>query len=223
MKKVFLYGHLKEKYGAEFCFDINTPYDAVRLLAANFDEFGRDIAEGFYKVGAKKGHSYGSVDELVMKGSFDEVHIEPCIVGEAALLFVGGGLTAGISYALAAGELAATAFTIFGMSVTYGAIFAFGISLAIAGVVLLLVGVPKFGPTETTDESSFIYSGPRSVARQGGAVPIVYGCMHVAGTLVSIGISTEQIGGLASGADNDQSPPQRRIERERDNPEDRIR
>lgn len=120
-----------------------------------------------------------------------------------------GTATAGMSAvagaaSAAASGMAAEAFTIplIG-AVTYGRIAMTGAMMALGGVSQLLSPTPKpsnLGGLEAPDQrASFLYNGSVNTVEQGGPVPVVYGRMRVGSTLISGGISIQQIDVSADG------------------------
>ncbi len=118
-------------------------------------------------------------------------YFAPAVVAGGA---AGGAAGAG---AAATGGLGATAFGIGSFAVTYNSIALFGISLVIGGVAGLLTPMPKvgdYGSRESPDSrASFIFNGAQNTTEQGGCVPVIYGRMKTGSTVISGGITTEQI------------------------------
>jgi predicted phage tail protein len=204
MRQVHIYGHLAEKFGDRpLTVDIVSPAEAVRALDATYPGFRQEIRKGEYHVLVKNGERYFDLgqDELTIElGQSREIHIVPVIAGaknRGGLLKIvlGVALAAGALFmapAILAGGLGATAFGAAGMGVTYGQLAMVGVSLAIAGVAALLS--PESKSKDTKDDSSTMVAPSENVGEQGACVPIVVGRYLVGSVLISVGLSTEQIG-----------------------------
>lgn len=206
LRQVNIYGHLAERFGSKpLMVDIASPVDAVRALIALRPGFGRELRKGEYHILVKNGDRYFDLgeEELNMQlGHSKEVHIVPVMAGSKGAtsgvlkIVLGVALVAGALFfapVLAAGGLGATAFGFAGMGVTYGQIAMIGVSLAVAGAASLLSPKPK-SKDDKKDDSSYIISAGENVAEQGASVPIVLGRFLVGSVVMSIGLSTEQIG-----------------------------
>jgi predicted phage tail protein len=215
MRNVYLYGDLAKQFGPVFRIRANTVGAVIRLLEANFrGKFMARVLHGEYRVVAGKGFEDENAthfdDELVRSdlnlGSKD-LHIMPTPQGSGGVFrVVLGVVLIGAALVLSGGTLAAplagmggTAFSLGGMAVSYGSIALFGASMVLGGLSQMLTPVPKIGADsyagrETADERpSFIFNGAVNTTEQGGPVPVIYGRMRVGSTVISGGITTENI------------------------------
>lgn len=206
LRQVYIYGHLAERFGEHpVSVDIVSPIEAVRALNALKPGFLQEVRKGEYHVLVKNGERYfdvGEEDLSIQLGNSTEVHIVPVVAGSknnttGALLKIvlGVALVAGAFFlapAAIAGGLGATAFGMAGMGVTYGQIAMIGLGIAVAGVSQLLAPTPK--TKDKKDDSSYIISPGENVGTQGASVPLVIGRYLVGSVVMSIGLSTEQIG-----------------------------
>ncbi len=220
MRNIYLYGELAEKYGKVFRLRANTIGAAVKLLEANFPGFQKNIISGRFRVVAGKSvedeNGINFDNELVRSrlnlGSKD-LHIMPVPAGAGGNTFrivLGVALIAAAFYfapgiplqgAMADGSVmggtagtswGATAFSlpVFG-AVHYSSIALLGASLILGGVSGLLT--PKISSSSADQRASFIFNGAANTVQQGGPVPVVYGRMMVGSTVISAGITVEQI------------------------------
>jgi len=208
MRNVYLYGDLAAKFGKVFRIRANDIGAAIRILEANFKgKFMPRILKGEYRVCAGAGFDDVNAthfnDELVKSrlnlGSKD-IHIMPVPQGSGGgFRVVLGVVLIGAAIALSGGALGAPAFSVMGYSVSYGSIALFGASLALGGIAQMLTPVPKIGADnyisrESADERpSFMFNGAVNTTEQGGPVPVIYGRMRVGSTVISGGITTENI------------------------------
>jgi predicted phage tail protein len=74
----------------------------------------------------------------------------------------------------------------------------FGASLVLGGIATLLAPSPP-GTNTDKQKSSYLFSNPVNVARQGGPVSILIGELHIGSTVVSASLEATDI---TSGSDN---------------------
>lgn len=204
LRDVYIYGHLAERYGDHpISVDITSPIEAVRALNATYKGFLQHIRSGSYHILVRNGDRYFDVGDEnlgIELGASSEVHIVPVVAGSknssgVLKIVLGVALVAGALFfapAAAAGGLGAVAIGAGGMGITYGQIAMIGVSLAIAGAASLLSPEPK--TKDKKDDSSYIISPSENVSEQGAAVPIVIGRYLVGSVVMSMGLTTEQIG-----------------------------
>lgn len=203
LRKVHLYGHLKDSFGQLHELDVETAGEAIRALSSNFPTFLDALQIGSYAV-IRGDYETGlelDVDSVnTFKLGKGDLHIVPVIAGSGGGNRVGGfakiilGIaligasifTAGGIGMLATTQIAGGAL----MGMTYGNLAMIGAGLAIAGVASLLSSPEQ---TEKKDES-FTLNGPASAYEQGSPVPIVYGEVITGGVAISGGIDIENIG-----------------------------
>lgn len=214
MRRVYFYGKLAEKYGEMHKLAVDNVGALIRLMDANFpNEFIKDIKKGAYRVVMGKdidtGHEM-TEDMLVMRLGKKDLHIMPVLEGHGGgnkkgvfSVVLGVALVAtawtGVSAGLAAGVggFGAPAFSVAGLSVSYGNIAMFGASLILQGVSSMLTPTPSvndYSDRNTPDERpSFLFSGAVNVTEEGGPVPICYGRFGVGSVVVSGGIDAVQL------------------------------
>lgn len=186
MTEVKLYGHLGERFGKSYKFDIVTPQDALHALRANFPDFLDHLyahnEPGYWVfVDGKNVNLKG----LAKPAGRRTIQIVPVIAGAkknpiwtiligVALIVVAGPLGAGVISTAAMG---------------------IGVSMALNGITALIVGDTTGGPDEGPDtKPSTFFSGPVNTTQQGGPVPLVYGRVLAGSAVISAGIATEAAG-----------------------------
>lgn len=186
---VKLLGALGRVVGRNHEFDISTPSEAFKALAANYPTF----LEHLYQSGAA-GVGYrvliGDTDleelELILPiKSFSPLIIVPVPTGSGGgvgRILIGAALIGGAIAAGPAGILGVSSVTI---GLTGGALVASGISK-------LLSPTPKAPNTEST-KNSFLFNGPVNTSAQGNVVPICYGRLVVGSQLISASITTAKV------------------------------
>ncbi|QEX18481.1 hypothetical protein FRZ44_37880 [Hypericibacter terrae] len=114
-------------------------------------------------------------------------------IGAASL---GGSVAGGV--AVGSAGLAATAFTVGGLAISYGQIALFGVAMVLSGVSSLLSQQPhagNYGNRERPDQRpSFLTNGVVNTSEEGSPVPIAVGIFLIGSKVVSAGITPEQIG-----------------------------
>jgi predicted phage tail protein len=200
MKTVKLYGHLAERMGKEFKFDIRTPGEAIMALKANFRQFNEYILE-------HDGPGYAMFVDRENKGMEDwynpcsdreVIQIVPIYAGSGSLK---SALTLVVGAALiyfSAGTLAPAIGSAFGATTaTVGsissALVGIGVSLAVAGISGLLFTPPSgANDSERADNKpNFAFNGAVNTTVQGGPVPVGYGQLIVGSQVISAGLAVE--------------------------------
>ena len=217
MRTVHLHGRLAEDFGPRFELNVNSVAEAARALEANFPgRFFRTIRSGAFQLFRGPDPEEGEAIDASMLGmrfGRGDFHIVPVVAGAGgntkgivtvvvgvaliAVATAGAGALLG-GQAAAAGGFGATAFKVLGSSVTFGNIALFGAAIALQGVSSLLTPTPQaleLGSTASSarNEPSFFFDGAVNVVSQGGPVPLVYGRVRTGSTVISSGISAEQI------------------------------
>jgi predicted phage tail protein len=112
--------------------------------------------------------------------------------GAAAGSVAMGELAAtGVTAGGLSGALSASAFSVAGMSVTFGQIAAFGAMMAFNGISQMLSPHPQnntAGSTAADPNPSYAFTGPVNTAKQGGPVPLIYGEIEAGSIVVSSGL-----------------------------------
>jgi predicted phage tail protein len=107
------------------------------------------------------------------------------------------GSTAAAGAAVGAAGLAAPAFMIGSLAITYSQIAMFGLAMVVGGVSGLLSQSPSGGnysARERPDQRpSFLTNGPVNTTEEGGPVPVAIGIFAIGSKVISAGITPEQI------------------------------
>lgn len=225
MRQVHLHGALGERFGKVFRLAVRTPAEAFLALSVNLGQpFREAVKAGEWHIMAGPalgfGQDLGDPDMLRFGLGSRDLHIAPAIRGSngggglfkvilgvaimAAAIWlappatiVAGTSEAAVAGGAVAGGLGATAFSIGGYLVSYGAIATSGLVMALGGAAQLITPSPKvggYGSRETADERpSFLFNGAKNTVEQGGPVPLIYGRMRVGGLVISSGVEVEQI------------------------------
>lgn len=216
MKHIVLHGILKEKYGPELIWEVDSPRDAIRGMMSNFPDFRQNLSSGQFQL------IIGSLDEGLALSVYDldfrfpdtmEFHIVPVPEGAkgggkskgVGMIIVGAIITiAAVVGAVFTGgatlaALAAAAPGILGsVGFTYGSIALTGLALVLAGISTMMtpkVSTPKYSQRESPEErASFLFqNGSVNTSEQGGCVPIILGRYRTGSIAISAGIQIEQI------------------------------
>jgi predicted phage tail protein len=180
---VKLLGELGRTFGREYQFDINSPSDAIKALAANFPDFitylqnsdnnnlGYRLLTGDYEL---------SEDELTQPIPYDRpLIIAPVIMGSGAIgRIITGTVLLGLAFLVPGGILGIGA-------VNLGLI---GGSLILGGVAQLLAGTP-----ETNNRDNFNFNGAVNTTQQGICVPLAYGKFLTGSVVISSRITTQNL------------------------------
>ena len=182
MTNVFLYGELRNKFGSEFKFRVNSTKEALQAINANRRGFLNETK----KLALKGVHYRVIVDDYIILNPKEaeikkipkEIHIVPIVWGA-------GVETAFWMFLMEMGLEVATAELIMS-TVTYLAVAA-----VTAGVMMLLYPQPKpdFNQEVMAGSKSYLFGNKPNNTAQGQAVPVGYGRLKIAGSQISAGIS----------------------------------
>jgi predicted phage tail protein len=185
MTKVYLYGELRNKFGSEFKFQVNSAREAFLAINSN----RRGFLDEIKRLGAKSIHYRIVVDDYVLskpeeieiKKAPKEIHIVPIVWGagiETAAAWLATKIGAYVGSAAVAKAIAYT--------VIYVAA-----AVAVAGIMTLLFPPPKpnFDQETQAGAKSYLFGNRPNNAAQGQAVPVGYGRLKIAGSQVSAGLS----------------------------------
>lgn len=190
MKTVILYGELREKFGREFRFDVNTPAEAVRAMCATVRGFEKYLYA--HKDSAFKIFSAGrNISENPCDPTSDNevIRIAPVIQGSSG----GQRIIIGIIMIVAAyflGPAGAGAISAATQTTAYG----MGASMILGGVAQLLspTATTTSGSGESADNTpSYNFNGPVNTTAQGHPVPIAYGRIMTGSAVISAGYTTQ--------------------------------
>lgn len=214
MTKVFLYGELRNKFGHEFNFHIESPKEALLAIKANKIGFDSEVK----KLAAAGIHYRIVVDEDVIKNTQEldvkkipkEVHIVPVVwgagkngvliaVGVIAIIATAGaaGVFAGAAGSAGAfgGAIGSTAAAAAGGATTFTALgtamMSLGIGIAMQGIMGLLFPPPKpdFNQEVQAGGKSYLFGNKPNNTSQGQAVPVGYGRLKIGGSQISAGMT----------------------------------
>lgn len=184
MKKVFLHGYLGEKFGKEFCLDVQNPPEAIRALSVQIPGFEQTIREGEWHVVRGRLEDWDADDEDRLLMGLDpdaELHFLPAIAGAG---------DNGIVSAILGIVLIVVGYFF------YPPLIGAGIGLLVGGIIQMTMKVPgaDTGSGEGADDrASFLFAGPRNQSTQGVAIPRGYGRMWSGSVVVSVGLYAEQL------------------------------
>ncbi len=173
--------------------------------------FRQHLSRGHYRVirGSLEGGFHLSTDEFHMRLGKRGLHVVPVVEGAGGQRGAAiGKILAGVAIVAGAWALAGPGIGLFGAAwdgaalavgtttlLSYGNIAAFGIAVTLGGVSQLLAQSPKLtgGDASTDRRDSFLFGGQVNTTAQGGPVPIVCGKFRVGSTIISAGLSSEQL------------------------------
>jgi predicted phage tail protein len=181
LREVRLYGHLRQRFGAVYRFDVGTPAEALQALRATLPGWREHVLQrgGAYRIflGRRGGEAVGEEALHVPRSKREAICIVPV---------VGGAKSADAQIITGAALVAVGVFTQQPWLVQLGAAQALGgISRRLEGGA----GGPA-GSREGADRRS-TFGAPVNVETQGGAVPLAYGRCIVGSLVVSFGITSD--------------------------------
>lgn len=205
VREIRLYGSLGKQFGRVHRFAVDNVAESIRALQANFPDFEKSFLEcaEYYRVwiGSDRVQSVDNIGDPV--GSSSVIRIAPVVSGAKGGLgqiLLGAAIIAGaalLAPVTGGGSIAwgASAFSVGGLSFTFGNIAMFGISLALGGISQMLAPQPKSSGSSDRPESkpSYIFNGAVNTSAQGNPVPVGYGRMIVGSATISAGLSTVDI------------------------------
>ncbi|QND89853.1 Phage tail protein [Chromobacterium vaccinii] len=182
-RTVRLGGELGEKFVKEFAAYVDSVAEAIRMLEANWPGFAQHLRESDpEKVGYRVTVADRDVEEgeivLVSQG---DILIMPVIVGASA----------GVRFVAGAVLLAAAYF--FPPAASF--LVPMGMSLMVGAAIEMLTPIPKQPDWQAKDgKPNYWFNGAQQTSAQGLPIPIGTGTMLIAGTVISAGVSVEDIG-----------------------------
>lgn len=184
---VKLHGWVGKKYGKTFKMSVHTPAQAISLLKANFKDFANDIIKfnGGYRVHV--GKESVEIDRLKNISGNKTIHIVPVVAGSGKGV---GQLISGIAL------MAVAYFVPFSAPWIGQALFSFGTSLVIGGVMQMITPTLKtnaFDSERPDNKPSYSFNGPVNTVGQGNPVSVLYGKLLIGSQVISAGLSTRQI------------------------------
>ena len=180
LRKIFLYGHLAEKYGKEHEFNISSVAGILSAFECAYNGFIKEIKlDEYYSVYCGDEICEGTLlnaDEYSMTSTGGSYHVVPIISGAKGQDDKGvGSILLGVAF------IAASVF------LWNPAILLTGIAFLTGGAAVLLTPLAEKtkSPEETDNGASFVFTNAKNTERQGGVVPLVYGQHLVGATTVS--------------------------------------
>lgn len=186
LRRIELHGILGEKFGKHFQMDIETVREATVALASQIKEFKKFMLEAdveglkfaVFTDKVSKGTNVAE-DDLDSHTGASVIHIVPKVVGAGG----GGGI-----FELIAG----VALVAVGVFTSNPYLIAMGGSLALGGVVSMLMPTPDIeGADPEGNKPSNGFGGAVTTVAQGNPVPVLYGERDIGGFVVSASFYTE--------------------------------
>jgi predicted phage tail protein len=206
MRTVVLHGALGARFGASFDLDVKSPVEALRALIVQIKGFRQAFREGHYRILKTREYVADTLDldELKLRlGRAREIHVVPIMAGSASSwgkILTGVaiiGLAIAAPYALGfagsiTGALGTTAFA----GISFGQIAGIGAAIALGGVAQMLAPTPTLagGSAAADRKESFLFGSADNVTAQGVPVPIGFGEFVGGSVVISVGLSTEEMG-----------------------------
>ena len=186
MTRVYLYGELRNKFGSEFKFQVNSTKEVFLAINSNRKGFIDELK----KLAVKSIHYRVVIDDYIItdlkeiesKKIPKEVHIVPIVWGAGFVEGTIAAVTAFLEYvgfqAVVAGYIAT-------------AVVYIAIAVAIAGAMMLLYPEPKpdFDQEVQAGSKSYLFGNRPNNKSQGQAIPVGYGRLKIGGSQISIGAS----------------------------------
>ncbi|MBX9348704.1 hypothetical protein [Chromobacterium piscinae] len=181
-RTVRLGGELGEKFVKEFAAYVDSVAEAIRMLEANWPGFAQYLRDSDPE---KVGYRVTLADRDVV----EEDDLVLVSKGDILIMPVIGGASAGLRVFTGA-VIAAVGFY-FGQSWA----FQLGVGMMIGGAIELLTPIPKQPDWQAKDgKPNYWFNGAQQTSAQGLPIPIGTGTMLIAGTVISAGVSVEDIG-----------------------------
>ena len=185
LRTIHLHGALAE-FGKSFRLDVRDAGEACRALGHQLPGFRKAVEDGRWHVfrgPLDAEQDLGEADLHMGLGKADEIHLVPAAEGAGDVFNVIAGVTL---------------FTV-GVFTGNPALMYAGGALAIGGVAGMLTSPPavdSYSERERPDERpSFLFDGPTNTSTQGLPVPLIYGRVRRAGSIVaSADLSADDIG-----------------------------
>ena len=183
LKTIKLHGVLGDKFGKEFTLDINTVREATYALGMQLPEFKKFMLEA-------------EAEGLRFAVFTDEVSLATNVSEEGLDSFTGATVIHVVPKVVGSGGvfqfLAGVALVAVGVFIGNPYLIGMGASLAVGGVVSMLMPMPKMeGQDPDGNKPSNGFGGAVTTVAQGNPVPVLYGEREIGGFICSAGIYTE--------------------------------
>lgn len=175
LKTVYFYGSMAKKYGKKHTFAFANWFQLLGMMKSRFGaQIANEIEDGSWSLfdGAKKpGNDIDDKSVRNHKFEANSVHLVPAVQGASSIIrIILGIILIVIGY-------------FFPVLAPY--LYPLGASLIIGGVAEMLTKQPIANQQALQDENaSSIFNAARNVTTQGGPVPIVYGTVVRASSVV---------------------------------------
>ena len=193
MTNVYLYGELRNKFGEEFKFNINSPKEAFLAINSNKRGFLNEVK----KLAMQGIHYRIVVDDAVIEHPKEidvqkipnEIHIVPIVWGAGKNGGAFAMIAAAVLLAVVAGPLGGAIGGKIGAAVT-ASMYATAGALAVQGVMTILFPPPKpdFNQEVQAGGKSYLFGNKQNNTSQGQAVPVGYGRLKIGSSQISAGI-----------------------------------
>ena len=193
MTNVYLYGELRNKFGQEFKFNINSPKEAFLAINSNKRGFLNEVK----KLAMQGVHYRIVVDDNVIEHPKEidvqkipnEIHIVPIVWGAGKNGGAFAMIAAAVLLAVVAGPLGGAIGGKIGAAVT-ASMYATAGALAVQGVMTILFPPPKpdFNQEVQAGGKSYLFGNKQNNTSQGQAVPVGYGRLKIGSSQISAGI-----------------------------------
>ena len=204
LRRVYLHGAAAEQFGHVFELQVASLKEVAQALGALFPTFRKFLIANHFRVVAgpslERGIQLGEKQIDFALGRRD-IHIVPVTAGAKRAGV--GKIIAGILIAVVAWWAApalipagfmggAGSLTIAGINSSTIAML--GVSMALSGASQLLAPKQKKQQSNSTEaKPSFVFNGAVNNTEQGGCVPLIYGQTMVGSTVISAGMTTDDI------------------------------
>lgn len=210
MIAVHLHGDLA-KFGGPFPFDIATPAEAIRALDCAFPkDFARAMRSGSWRLlrgDPERGEEIAENALDLRLGRATDLHIIPVLKGAGGRgggigkAILGTALMAVSIIAAPAGagifgsQMGASAFSVFGQSISYGNLAMMGAAMAFNGLSQAISPqVATSSQSASADQrASHIFNGAVNTLTEGGPIPLGWGTCRSGGVLISRAVTIEAI------------------------------
>lgn len=189
MISVILHGSLAEKFGDKHRLDVQSSAEAIRGLC-QLPGFKKEIFEGNWQVVKGSLSSGRKLDESGLQmfvKEEEQINILPSIEG------AGGD---GVGKVIMGAAMIGAAFIPGMNAVAVPYLIGAGSGMALGGVAMMLGSTPggDYANQEAADQRpSFLFNGPVNTSTQGLPVPLIYGRMLVGSSVISAGITAEEL------------------------------
>ena len=174
--KIHLHGFLRNKYAKTVEVQGQNVFQVMRGLVHRFGKgFQKDVLDHNWviRLGSKQNGTDLHENEINQTLNANELHLIPATSGNDATIRIITGV----------------ALFTFGAMTGQNWAMSIGAALVIGGAVELMNRPPNKGPEQDPSESgSYVYNGVVNVTTQGGPIPLTYGHMPYASSVV---ISTD--------------------------------